>query len=1233
MVRLLCVFMPSSSYVYVCSSPRPPNRMPYFHTCRFPFPIPTYSHTDEAAASTDFSQIARSAGVDSKLLFLLTTVDLKGSLRKLDGLLFDLALGYYNDQIKRVKKLKDRVSRTHQPGLYVRHHFKIGYFCEMANDHPTALKYYRSAYEFLNRCHDNNRDPLNAAELKSVASLLSFKISSILLSQSDAISALNQSDEHIQRYRNIRGLPELEFAHWAWISEQYETMASLIASSQWMHNVSDSRLNAGYLYQTAAAYCRKRKRTAARVLASAPLLQYRPPLPLYYGQTNIGDTGATDAQIRQQTVAIVMHHEKQVVHSDAIIRLLTSAYSFFKMHAATKSMMLHVVVRIGEQHLESGNVAMAQKFYERVGRTYRKECWWVLLADILVKTLQCAHSLQDNNSIVRCSTALLSPLLGQTVTDRQQLQQRVEQLMCQTPRSTSLAPSSAGASTAGPPTSIHPSDNTAASAVVSPTDAVPELGGATGLGGVIQVDKNAQVLHLQGYFSTQENSGSYATTRETIRFVLRVQSNMPNPMSVAYVAVYFSHAPFNTVICESKAALQLDDHACAQVRFIELGHAIVLKPGEVAEYHFEMAAVEAFGIGGALQCNGATVCWLPGPEELKSTGADAQQVMPVLLQCDINKPSDEKYQASMHPKIVAPESYTEVDLYPNTVEVRKAARQAALDRQSPHPDSADDRKSRDDGGDGDDNDRNATAEKMEPFAGRLDSVFVRSAQPSATIVVEHHGPCLLREAYRVVVTINAGLDEVKHGQLNCSYRPYQPDKKKPHFNSNSRESIPLPLRMYDAGTESLRPANGDDTDSAVLKVDAVLQPGESTSYTLFVTMTQRASGQLAFRFNYRNADGQQAHVYRRIPLPVCAPFEPRYVALTDITPTSAAAAELATRTSRSSRRAAASVELHVDCPFWLHVELRNTSGHELLLHGIEPEVYEEAFRLVSIVDDTTADTAPLPTELKQVVAFGGAPSTDRLLTSPILLKPGERYSHAVLLCPIKFGNHRPVRFHIRWSRNRYAPGLLATVDSLSSSSSSTSTSTSTSSSLPTGKTTVTSELVNGPCARIQLNNHQFSAQDARINMYDVLSALYQVEPTTLGVRIDMPRSVNVSECFSVTIHIKNTTGLIQDILVEVVDEPNNNTSAVAVSSSTAQIPSHLTTMPPRIVVIAGTRVGRVRLLPHDSQSVCYNMVVLKCGEVALPTLRFVSAQTNRPIFSPADIGNVFVRPHSKVPRE
>merc|ERR1719273_396906 len=94
---------------------------------------------------------AKRAGVEhsSKAVLTLPTNDFKNSLRKLEIAAYDMARDYYKYLGKRVKSLKHKVSKSTQPKLCVRHHFKIGFFAEIIKDFPSANKFYTLAYNFL----------------------------------------------------------------------------------------------------------------------------------------------------------------------------------------------------------------------------------------------------------------------------------------------------------------------------------------------------------------------------------------------------------------------------------------------------------------------------------------------------------------------------------------------------------------------------------------------------------------------------------------------------------------------------------------------------------------------------------------------------------------------------------------------------------------------------------------------------------------------------------------------------------------------------------------------------------------------------------------------------------------------------------------------------------------------------------------------------------------------------
>lgn len=98
--------------------------------------------------------------------------------------------------------------------------------------------------------------------------------------------------------------------------------------------------------------------------------------------------------------------EEKIDHSALTIELLTKGYEQFKKYRNTR-MTLYLAAEIAGTYYEAGKFEMALKFFERIGKTYRKERWHTVLTSILRWSLRCAKELNMTTSVITYLVELL----------------------------------------------------------------------------------------------------------------------------------------------------------------------------------------------------------------------------------------------------------------------------------------------------------------------------------------------------------------------------------------------------------------------------------------------------------------------------------------------------------------------------------------------------------------------------------------------------------------------------------------------------------------------------------------------------------------------------------------------------------------------------------------------------------------------------------------------------------
>lgn len=122
--------------------------------------------------------------------------------------------------------------------------------------------------------------------------------------------------------------------------------------------------------------------------------------------------------------------EKLVDHSNLTIELLTKSYEQFKRYRNGR-MTLYLAAEIAGTYYETGKFEMALKFFERIGKTYRKEKWHMVLTSILRWSLRCAKELGSSEKAVECLVELMSDELPMTEQKRHDVQKELLDILKQ----------------------------------------------------------------------------------------------------------------------------------------------------------------------------------------------------------------------------------------------------------------------------------------------------------------------------------------------------------------------------------------------------------------------------------------------------------------------------------------------------------------------------------------------------------------------------------------------------------------------------------------------------------------------------------------------------------------------------------------------------------------------------------------------------------------------------------
>jgi hypothetical protein len=197
--------------------------------------------------------IRRQCGLDNKTSFFVATpgspTEHQDFINNLYRALFESALFYYNNKLKKIRKKKSKLpspstvprsdlSSTEPQPLYVigwvlRYELKAGYFHETKQELDGALKAYENAYGILaemlspNSATGNHNNLVIHSqrwkEARGLADCINIKICKFHLYVNDPSAALAQLNGHLHMFQSYSpnwGMGERTFEYWAWLSKQ-----------------------------------------------------------------------------------------------------------------------------------------------------------------------------------------------------------------------------------------------------------------------------------------------------------------------------------------------------------------------------------------------------------------------------------------------------------------------------------------------------------------------------------------------------------------------------------------------------------------------------------------------------------------------------------------------------------------------------------------------------------------------------------------------------------------------------------------------------------------------------------------------------------------------------------------------------------------------------------------------------------------------------------------------------
>lgn len=353
--------------------------------------------SDDSLCAEKAKEIFQAADLSSKSLYILPYNEhLLGFAAKLETAFYDLARSYYQHEIKQLKQHREHLNKKNHQYLYVRHHFKVGFFSELRQDLVTAHTQYDEAYNSLleARLLDTNE-----FEVKTVAGYICYKVSRVLFALNRPRDAISHFRAHIEHYRHKTGHALLLFQHYAWLAKQFSMFAELLEEIAHQGFPSVQTQHPGFYYKSAAKYSEQRKRIAAQL---CKVDSYPDPDPLanwdkleFYGQRPWRPCQLSaeplDPDMERQGILAIQYNEYHKIDESAIIiGLLGNAISQFKKYKCPR-MRRHLVVQMADEYYEAKDYGKSLTLLTHMLWDYRVEKWYSVVDKLLVKALKTAY--------------------------------------------------------------------------------------------------------------------------------------------------------------------------------------------------------------------------------------------------------------------------------------------------------------------------------------------------------------------------------------------------------------------------------------------------------------------------------------------------------------------------------------------------------------------------------------------------------------------------------------------------------------------------------------------------------------------------------------------------------------------------------------------------------------------------------------------------------------------------
>ncbi|KAF9363708.1 hypothetical protein BGX34_003510 [Mortierella sp. NVP85] len=405
--------------------------------------------------------VRKSAGLDIKNSFYVlppsNNQEISDFAVNLQRSQYEGSMNYYKEQVKRHKKKKSNLPATtasirpaqqqsqqqpQQQGLSVqgwmlRYEFKMGVFSECKQDIDNAIKHYESAYGLLidmfavTSTITPGASGLQSrtkrwAEAKVLADCLCLKICKFHLYLDAPSTALFCFRRHLTVFKAFSDtwrMGDDSFEYWAWLAKQYRMLGDLVEVGTKAGFKLPPCTPGSIVYGSFAGLSDGSKdlnKFSGISLGSGTIgfgIGQGGEAFTYGGSVGGGRGGGTHGPGAGINPMLVLQHAGFFYHQAANCNVQRRLR--FEIAEEAGRMTLFLASEIAGTYYAAGKFEMALKFFERIGKTYRKEGWNLILTSILKWSVQCAKQLEFWETVVECLVEMMSPDMPSTTEKRQ----------------------------------------------------------------------------------------------------------------------------------------------------------------------------------------------------------------------------------------------------------------------------------------------------------------------------------------------------------------------------------------------------------------------------------------------------------------------------------------------------------------------------------------------------------------------------------------------------------------------------------------------------------------------------------------------------------------------------------------------------------------------------------------------------------------------------------------------